>query len=58
MDKLKMHTPDNVADHILKIAELFPNTLTETIKDGKVVQQLVGVKSKAEIKKVIEETLA
>ena len=28
------------------------------IKDGKVVQQLVGVKSKAEIKKVIEETLA
>ena len=28
------------------------------IKDGQVVQQLVGVKSKAEIKKVIEETLA
>ena len=27
------------------------------IKDGKVLQQLVGVKSKAEIKKVIEETL-
>ena len=27
------------------------------IKDGQVVQQLVGVKSKAEIKKVIEETL-
>jgi thioredoxin 1 len=26
-------------------------------KDGKVVQQLVGVKSKAEIKKVIEENL-
>ena len=28
------------------------------IKDGQVVQQLVGVKSKAEIKKVIEETLS
>jgi thioredoxin 1 len=28
------------------------------IKDGKVVQQLVGVKSKTEIKKVIEESLA
>ena len=28
------------------------------IKDGKVLQQLVGVKSKAEIKKVIEEMLA
>ena len=27
------------------------------IKDGKVLQQLVGVKSKAEIKKVIEEIL-
>jgi thioredoxin 1 len=27
------------------------------IKDGQVVKQLVGVKSKAEIKKVIEETL-
>ena len=27
------------------------------IKDGQVVQQLVGVKSKAEIKKAIEETL-
>jgi thioredoxin 1 len=28
------------------------------IKDGQVVQQLVGVKSKAEIKKVIEENLS
>jgi len=27
------------------------------IKDGQVVQQIVGVKSKAEIKKVIEESL-
>ena len=27
------------------------------IKDGQVVQQIVGVKSKAEIKKVIEENL-
>ncbi|CAI2719209.1 thioredoxin [Nitrospina watsonii] len=27
-------------------------------KDGQVVQQLVGVKSKAEIQKVIDETLA
>ncbi|MFP6637363.1 MAG: thioredoxin [Nitrospinaceae bacterium] len=27
------------------------------LKDGKVVQQVVGVKSKAEIKKVIEENL-
>ena len=27
------------------------------LKDGKVVQQMVGVKSKAEIKKIIEENL-
>ena len=27
------------------------------LKDGKVVQQIVGVKSKAEIKKIIEENL-
>ncbi len=29
MDKLKLHTPDLVADNIRKIAELFPNCITE-----------------------------
>lgn len=34
MDKLKMHTLDKVDDNIEKIAALFPNALTEVIKDG------------------------
>jgi adenine-specific DNA-methyltransferase len=35
-----MHTPDNVEDHITQVAKLFPNAVTETIKDGKVVQSI------------------
>lgn len=40
MDKLKMHSRDMVADHIEKIGALFPNCVTETIKDGKVVRAI------------------
>lgn len=40
MDKLKMHTRNNAEEHIAQIAALFPNALTETIKDGKVVQAI------------------
>jgi len=32
MDRLKMHSLDKVQENIKKIAELFPNTLTEVIK--------------------------
>ncbi|WP_198543718.1 site-specific DNA-methyltransferase [Petroclostridium xylanilyticum] len=32
MDKLKMHSANKVDENIKKIAELFPNTLTEVIK--------------------------
>ena len=32
MDKLKMHSPDLTASNIDKIAELFPNVLTETVE--------------------------
>jgi|CZCB01.1.fsa_nt_gi adenine-specific DNA-methyltransferase len=32
MDKLKMHSVDKVDENMKKIAELFPNTLTEVIK--------------------------
>ena len=31
MDKLKMHTPDKSAENFKKLAELFPNAVTETI---------------------------
>ncbi len=35
MDKLKMHSPDFVQENIAKLAELFPNCITEsTGKDG------------------------
>jgi len=40
MDKLKMQSPDKVKEHIAQIAALFPNVLTETIKDGKVEQAI------------------
>ena len=35
MDKLKMQSVDGVARNIDKILELFPNTETEIIQDGK-----------------------
>lgn len=35
MDKLKMHSVDKIAENIRKIGQLFPNTLTETIKGYK-----------------------
>jgi adenine-specific DNA-methyltransferase len=34
MDKMKMHTPDLVSEHIEKIAELFPNAVTESTEGG------------------------
>ena len=43
MDKLKMHTSDLVDKNIEKIAELFPNTVTEVIKGyGKDGTAIVG----------------
>src|SRR5436305_458099 len=33
MDKLKMHTPDGTKENIDRIAELFPNCVTETRDD-------------------------
>lgn len=31
MDKLKMHTPDRTEENFRKLAEMFPNAVTETI---------------------------
>lgn len=36
MDKLKMHSLNKVEENIEKIAKLFPNAITEVIKNGKV----------------------
>lgn len=41
MDKLKMHTPDLTAENFRKLAELFPNAVTETIdENGEVVRAI------------------
>lgn len=37
MDKLKMHTSDITKENYERLAELFPNAVTETIVDGEVV---------------------
>ncbi len=36
MDKLKMHSADKMNEHIEQIAAMFPNCVTEVIKNGKV----------------------
>lgn len=38
MDKLKMHSIDKVSENVERIAQLFPNAITEAIKDDKVVR--------------------
>ena len=40
MDKLKMHSRDNVAKHVAAVGRLFPNALTEVMRDGKLVQAI------------------
>ena len=40
MDKLKMHSRDNVARNIEAVGRLFPHALTEVMRDGKVVQAI------------------
>lgn len=35
MDKLKMMSMDNVRENIKKIQQLFPNAVTEVLRDGK-----------------------
>ena len=39
MENLKMHTPDLAEENYRKLAELFPNAVTETITgyDGKLL---------------------
>ena len=40
MDKLKMHSRDNVAANVEAVGRLFPNALTEVMRDGKAVQAI------------------
>ncbi|MCL1806783.1 MAG: site-specific DNA-methyltransferase [Oscillospiraceae bacterium] len=41
MDKLKMHTPDLAAENFAKLAELFPNAITETADENGVIIRAV-----------------
>ena len=41
MDKLKMHTPNKADENFRKLAEMFPNAVTETIdENGEVVRAI------------------
>ncbi len=41
MSKLKMHTPNKADENYKKLAELFPNAVTETIdENGEVVRAI------------------
>jgi adenine-specific DNA-methyltransferase len=55
MDKLKMHSRDKVKENIAQIAALFPNAVTETIQDGKVVQAIDFDILKQELSEVVVE---
>lgn len=39
-EKLEMHTKDLTVENIDKIAELFPNCVTESLKDGNPVRSI------------------
>jgi len=40
MERMKMHSRDNVARNIEAVGQLFPNALAEVIRDGKLVQAI------------------
>lgn len=55
MDKLKMHSVDGVAANIEKIGALFPNCVTETMKDGKLVRAIDFDMLRQELSDVVVE---
>lgn len=55
MDKLKMHSMDGVAANIEKIGALFPNCVTETMKDGEIVRAIDFDMLRQELSDVVVE---
>lgn len=55
MDKLKMHSMDMVDRNIEQIGSLFPNCITEAIKDGKVVHAIDFDVLRQELSNVVVE---
>ena len=40
MERMRMHSRDNVAAHVEAVGRLFPHALTEVLRDGKLVQAI------------------
>lgn len=55
MDKLKMHSMDGVAGNVDKIGALFPNCVTEIVRDGKVVRAIDFDMLRQELSDVVVE---
>lgn len=55
MDKLNMHSKNMVQAHIEQIGALFPNCVTETVRDGKVVRAIDFDMLRQELSDVIVE---
>ncbi|MCM1100792.1 MAG: site-specific DNA-methyltransferase [Clostridium sp.] len=56
MDKLKMHTPDLADENFKKLAELFPNAVTETLNEnGEVVRAIDADVLRQEISAAVVE---
>lgn len=54
MDRLEMHSPDKVDENIVKIGNLFPNCITETLDDnGRPVKAIDFDMLKQELSKVV-----
>ncbi len=58
MERLKMHSKDMVQSHIEQIGALFPNCVTETIRDGKVVRAIDFDMLRQELSDVVVEGTA
>jgi adenine-specific DNA-methyltransferase len=55
MHKLKMYTPDKTKENFKRLAELFPNAVTETIIDGEVVRAIDADVLRQEISTTVVE---
>lgn len=56
MDRLKMHTPDRTEENFKRLAEMFPNAVTETIdENGEVVRAIDADVLRQEISSAVVE---
>ena len=56
MEKLKMHTPDIAEENFRKLAQMFPNAITETVNEnGEVVRAIDADILRQEISCALQE---